>query len=149
MQTTALTQERIDFYHENGYIGVENVLSTDEIAALRRVTDEFVERSRSVTEHTNIFDLEPSHTPENPRLRRIKLPITHHQTYRDTLHHAGICNIVSQLIGPAFRQNGNKLNMKQIANELTKRLLRLFEKDETGKYAYHHEGKNDLFANLS
>ncbi|MEM7539651.1 MAG: phytanoyl-CoA dioxygenase family protein [Chloroflexota bacterium] len=112
MQTTALTQEQIDFYHENGYIGVENVLSADEVAELRRVTDEFVDQSRSVTEHTNIFDLEPSHTPENPRLRRIKLPITHHQTYRDTLHHAGICNIVSQLIGPNFRQNGNKLNLK-------------------------------------
>ena len=36
-----LTQEQIDFYHENGYLGVENVLSTEEVADLRRTTDEF------------------------------------------------------------------------------------------------------------
>ena len=36
-----LTQQQIDFYHENGYIGVENVLSEQDIIDLRRVTDEF------------------------------------------------------------------------------------------------------------
>ncbi|QCR21046.1 glucosidase [Pontibacter sp. SGAir0037] len=35
--------------------------------------------------------------------------------------------------------SGNKLNLKQIANELTIRLLRIFEKDETGKYRYHSD----------
>ncbi|MFT2008837.1 MGH1-like glycoside hydrolase domain-containing protein [Pontibacter sp. 13R65] len=33
--------------------------------------------------------------------------------------------------------SGNKLNLKQIANELTVRLLKIFDKDETGKYRYH------------
>ncbi len=33
--------------------------------------------------------------------------------------------------------SGNKLNLKQIANELTRRLLKIFEKNETGKYQYH------------
>ncbi len=33
--------------------------------------------------------------------------------------------------------SGNKLNLKQIANELTKRLLKIFEKNETGKFQYH------------
>ena len=58
-----LTQEQRDFYHENGYIGVEAVLTAEEVADLQRVTDEFVEKSREVTEHTDIFDLEPGHTP--------------------------------------------------------------------------------------
>ena len=39
-----LTQKQVDFYHENGYIGVENVLSEQDIIDLRRVTDEFVEK---------------------------------------------------------------------------------------------------------
>ena len=43
--------------------------------ALRRVTDEFVERSRGVSESDDIFDLEPDHSAERPRLRRIKNPI--------------------------------------------------------------------------
>ena len=33
-----LTQEQIHFYHENGYLDVEGVFSTEEIAELRRVT---------------------------------------------------------------------------------------------------------------
>jgi ectoine hydroxylase-related dioxygenase (phytanoyl-CoA dioxygenase family) len=107
-----LIQEQIDFYHENGYLGVENVLSDEEISDLRRVTAEFVEKSREVTEHTNIFDLEPGHTPESPRVRRIKSPAAHHTVYDQTLRHEGILDIVEQLIGPGLRYNGHKLNMK-------------------------------------
>ena len=107
-----LIQEQIDFYHENGYLGVANVLSDEEISDLRRVTAEFVEKSRGVTEHTNIFDLEPGHTPESPRVRRIKSPAAHHTVYDQTLRHEGILDIVEQLIGPGLRYNGHKLNMK-------------------------------------
>ena len=46
-----LSQEQIDSYHENGYLTVENVLSADELDALQRVTDEFIDRSRLVSEH--------------------------------------------------------------------------------------------------
>ncbi len=110
-----LSQDRIDFYHENGYLSVENVLSSEEVSALQRVTDEFVEKSREVTDHTEVFDLEPGHTPENPKLRRLKSPIEHHEVFADTIRHDGILDIVSQLIGPGIRTNGNKLNMKSAA----------------------------------
>lgn len=108
-----LVQEQIDFYHEQGYLGVEGVLSEDEVLALRRVTDEFVELSRMVTEHTDVFDLEPGHTSENPKLRRLKSPIGQHKVYDSMMRHEKILNIVSQLIGYGLRCNGNKLNMKQ------------------------------------
>ncbi|PIQ22680.1 MAG: glucosidase [Cytophagales bacterium CG18_big_fil_WC_8_21_14_2_50_42_9] len=35
--------------------------------------------------------------------------------------------------------SGNKLNLKQIAEELTKRLLKIFTKNEAGKYQYHSD----------
>lgn len=108
-----LTQQQITFYHEHGYLGVENVLSQGEVDDLRRVTDVFVEKSREVAEHTAVFDLEPGHTPENPKLRRLKSPIEQHEVYRNTLHHEKILAMVSQLIGYGLRCNGNKLNMKQ------------------------------------
>ncbi len=50
--------------------------------------------------------------------------------------------------------SGNKLNLKQIANELTKRLVKLFEADEHGKFQYHadnadkHFTKDEHFKNL-
>ena len=34
-------------------------------------------------------------------------------------------------------RSGNKLTLKQIANELTKRLLNIFEKNDEGAYQYH------------
>ena len=107
-----LTQEQRNFYDENGYLGVEAVLTEEEIAALQRVTDEFVEKSREVTEHTDIFDLEPGHTVANPRVRRIKNPCLYHTVYDQTLRHSKILDIVAELIGPGIRYNGHKLNMK-------------------------------------
>jgi ectoine hydroxylase-related dioxygenase (phytanoyl-CoA dioxygenase family) len=107
-----LTQEQINFYHENGYLGVNGVYTEEEIAELRRVTDEFVEKSRAYTEHTSVFDLEPGHTPEEPRLRRLKDPIKQHPVYEAALRHDRMLDIAEALIGPGVRTNGNKLNMK-------------------------------------
>jgi ectoine hydroxylase-related dioxygenase (phytanoyl-CoA dioxygenase family) len=107
-----LTHEEIEAYRERGYMAVENVLTTEEVEELRRVTDEFVEKSRLATQHTDVFDLEPGHTATHPRLRRIKDPINHHEAYARAIRHTGILGIVGQLIGPGIRTNGNKLNMK-------------------------------------
>ena len=107
-----IAQEQIAFYRNNGYIGVEGVLSDGEVAELRRVTNEFVEKSRQVTHNDEVFHLEPGHTPEHPRLRRLKMPADQHPVYDRTLRHDGILDIVARLIGPAIRQNGHKLNMK-------------------------------------
>jgi len=107
-----LSEKQIKFYHEQGYLGVENVFSSAEIAELRRVTDEFVEKSREVTKSGDVFDIEPSHTREEPRLRRLKEPVKQHAVYRQALRHPAVLDIVAQLIGPAFSTNGDKLNMK-------------------------------------
>ena len=42
--------------------------------------------------------------------------------------------------------SGNKLNLKQIAIEISKRLLRLFELDDTNKYTYHNDDPEHHFA---
>ena len=107
-----LTQEQTDFYQINGYIVVENVISAKNIAELRKITDEFVDKSREVTEHTNVFDLEPGHTPESPQLRRIKNPVALHPIYDRILRHDYILDSVAQLIGPNIRYDTSKLNMK-------------------------------------
>lgn len=107
-----LNDAQIEQYREKGYVGVEGVLNADEIAALRRVTDEFVEKSRTVSESDDVFDLEPGHTADQPRLRRLKSPINAHEIYAQTIRHDAILDRVAQLIGPAIRTNGNKLNMK-------------------------------------
>lgn len=110
-----LTQEQIDFYHAQGYISIENVISPEEIAELCQVTDEFVEQSRQVTENNGDFDLEPGHTPQAPRLRRLKHPETLHPAYERIFHDSRILDRVAQLIGSNIRHFGGKLNMKSAA----------------------------------
>ena len=107
-----LTQEQVDFYHTNGYVVVESVISAEDLAELHKITDEFVDKSREVTEHTDVFDLEPGHTPEAPQLRRLKNPVGQHPIYDQMLRHKSILDSVAQLIGPNIRYDTSKLNMK-------------------------------------
>ena len=107
-----LNREQIEEYHEKGYAAVPDVLTRAEVEELRRVTEEFVEKSREVTDHDGVFDLEPDHTPELPKLRRIKSPVKSHPTYEAALRNERIVDIVAQLIGSGVRTNGDKLNMK-------------------------------------
>ncbi|MEE3233197.1 MAG: phytanoyl-CoA dioxygenase family protein [Candidatus Latescibacterota bacterium] len=107
-----LTDLEINRYNDQGYIGVEKVLSSEEVESLRDVVDELVEQSREITVNDDVFDLEPDHTSESPKVRRIKSPITVHPIFDQTIRHSGILDVVAQLIGPNIRTNGNKLNMK-------------------------------------
>ena len=42
--------------------------------------------------------------------------------------------------------SGHKLNLKEIAAELSKRLLKLFQRDDSGKYNYHNKDAKHTFA---
>jgi ectoine hydroxylase-related dioxygenase (phytanoyl-CoA dioxygenase family) len=107
-----LSKDQVEAYRRDGFIVVEGVLSQSEVAALRQVTDEFVERARLVTSHDEIYDLEPSHSRDEPRVRRIKTPHAQHPIYADVMRHKAILEILQQLIGPAIRFDTSKLNMK-------------------------------------
>lgn len=107
-----LSQDQIDFYNESGYLALRDVLSPHEVSELQRVTDGLVEGARSLRESDEAFDLEPGHTVEDLRVRRIKRPSLQHDLYMSMLHHDTILDVVAQLIGPSIRFTGEKLNMK-------------------------------------
>ena len=107
-----LTLAQIDTYHRTGAIVVPDVLSAAEVAELSRVTDDFVARARGLTGHTDIYDLEDSHTPEAPRVRRIKAPHLHHPAYAALARHPRILAVLAALWGPDIRFDTAKLNMK-------------------------------------
>ena len=107
-----LTQAQIDEYNSVGAIVIPDILTTREVDELRRVTDDFVERSRAVTQHDAIFDLEDSHSPARPRVRRIKAPHLHHPAYRALVRHPRIVAALVDLWGPDVRFDTAKLNLK-------------------------------------
>ncbi len=108
-----LTADQITEYQERGFIGVENVLSAAVIGELRAETDRFVEKSRAVTESDSVFDLEPSHTPENPRLRRLKTPALVSSVFDRVMRSAALLDLVDPLLGHhGIRYRNDKLNLK-------------------------------------
>ena len=76
-----LSEEQRESYFENGYLLLDRIVPDDWLERLREVTAEFVEHSRALTESDAIFDLEPGHTADEPRLRRLTSPVEQHADY--------------------------------------------------------------------
>lgn len=107
-----LSQAQIDEYNEIGAIVVPNVLTPDEVRALGQVTDGFVHRARGLTSHSDIYDLEDSHSADQPRVRRIKAAHLHDPAYAALTRHPKIIAVLRALWGPDIRFDTAKLNMK-------------------------------------
>jgi len=107
-----LVRTLIEEYREIGAVVVPDVLTEREIAELRRASDELVAGARGLTGHTDVYDLEDSHTPDAPRVRRIKAPQLHHPTFARIVRHPGIVAVLKDLWGPDIRFDTAKLNMK-------------------------------------
>jgi len=109
-----LTQDQVDQYNRDGYIAVRGVFTAEEVREMQEVTDEMVDQSRSVSEHSDIFDVDikAGHSADNPKLRRIKNPHQHHDAYNRAMRNAKLLDIIEQLIGPDIRHHHTKLNLK-------------------------------------
>jgi len=107
-----LSKGQIEEYERAGAIVVQDVLSEHEIQGLRAVTDAFVQRARAITDHNEIYDLEDTHTPEQPRVRRIKAPHLHDPVYGRLVRHPKILAVLADLWGPNIRFDTAKLNLK-------------------------------------
>src|SRR5215470_19152267 len=107
-----LTDEQVASYHREGYLALPRFLDPDRVEALRRLTDAFVERSRSLTRTDAIFDLDPRHTAAAPAVRRIKNPADNDPLYLWVTQESPILDVVSELIGSSIRFHHSKLNLK-------------------------------------
>jgi len=106
-----LTEAQRAAYDHDGFIVVPDVFSAAEIAELRRVTDEFVRNAAAVSTNDEIYDLEDSHSREEPRVRRLKAPHLIHPTYFRASRNPNVVAILKDLWG-SVRFDTGKLNMK-------------------------------------
>lgn len=107
-----LTEQQVDQYRMDGFIVIPDVISCEVVSELRAVTDEFIENSRAVSSNTELYDLEPDHSADAPRVRRIKMPHLQHQAYGKLVANEAILGILRDLIGPSIRIDASKLNFK-------------------------------------
>ena len=108
----ALTKDEINFYNDQGYLLVEDVISENQHKEMLALVDGFFEKSKMIRENDNIFDLEDGHSSDNPRLKRIKQPHQHSQFFWDIIKESKIEEILRDLLGDNVSLKTSKLNTK-------------------------------------
>ena len=91
---------------------LERVIPEDWVERLRAATDEMVDRSRSVACSDAVWDLEPGHTADTPRLRRLSSPNDHHETYWAFASSSILPDVIADLVGSNVKFHHSKLNFK-------------------------------------
>ena len=108
----SLTPDQVDAYRRDGYLVVHDVLDAVELARLRGAVDALLAGARGLADHTALYDLEDTHTPETPRVRRLKLPHRHHPAFVELIRSPKLLALLTPLLGPSVRMQTSKLNLK-------------------------------------
>src|SRR6476660_5072795 len=107
-----LSQAQREDYFNDGFLLVERAIDETWLRKLRAATDEMVERSRKVTRSDAVFDLEPDHRPDAPRLRRVSNPTEQHPVFWEYVNRSVLPDAVADLVGPNVKFHHSKLNFK-------------------------------------
>lgn len=107
-----LTPQQVDFYRREGYLVVHDVLDAVELERLRAAMSSLLDGAHGVSNHTDLYDLEDSHTPESPRVRRLKMPHRHLPAFAELIRSPKVLALLTPLLGPSVRMHTCKLNLK-------------------------------------
>jgi ectoine hydroxylase-related dioxygenase (phytanoyl-CoA dioxygenase family) len=106
-----LSETQREKYFTDGFVSVAEIVPGDVLAELQRVTDEFQNKSRSVTVSDDTHDIGPGHSADNPVLRRLKSPDIQHEAYWGFA--TGLmADVAADLVGPNVVFHHSKLNFK-------------------------------------
>ena len=107
-----ISKQQVEQYHEQGSIIVPGVLDEFTRKRMGAVLTGLVEKSRQVSAHDDIYDLEPGHTPDEPRVRRIKKPHVVDSVFAEFMRSTNLTSVLQALLGRSVRLHGSKLNLK-------------------------------------
>ena len=107
-----LSPSDVAFYREQGYLVVPDVLDASTLETVRGELRRILDGARDVTAHTDVYDLEPGHRADDPRVRRVKTPHKFFPVFRRLMRHPRLVAMLQDLLGPAVRLHGSKINLK-------------------------------------
>jgi len=107
-----ITDAQVEAYRRDGFVVVEDIMTPADLSAMRQIIAELVAGAAAVETHTAVYDLEPGHTPAEPKVRRIKAPHKVHRTFDVLVRSPAVIGILRRLLGADLRLHGSKLNMK-------------------------------------
>ncbi len=108
----AMTPEQRDSYFDNGFTLLPSFVEPEWLTRLNTAVAQFVEDSRALSRSNQVFDLEPDHTAENPRLRRVSSPCDQDETFWRFLTESRIAGALADVLGPDVKFYQSKLNFK-------------------------------------
>ena len=107
-----LSQKQREYYFENGYLLLESFITGDRLARIQETVAGIVEKSREVAVSDKMFDVEPGHTADAPRLRRLNEPVEHSDVFWNYAKDSPITDVAADLLGPDVVFHHSKLNFK-------------------------------------
>lgn len=115
-----LTKPQIEQFWRDGFLVVEDAVTAEELAAMRREVEGWVEESREHREPFGPetidgrprFDMGAEHSARNPALRRVNNPSDISPAFEAVMRNAAMVDIVAGLIGPNLKFHHCKINLK-------------------------------------
>ena len=107
-----LTAAQLAQYHEDGFITIRGVLDADLLGRLTATTERLLAEGSRLAERTRHYDLEASHTPQAPRIRRISSPTELDDVYLEAAFESIIGDIAADLVGGPVKFYHSKINFK-------------------------------------
>jgi ectoine hydroxylase-related dioxygenase (phytanoyl-CoA dioxygenase family) len=116
---TMLTEAQKQTYKDQGFVLIPQAIGAENIAAMALELEKWIEESRNHKKNYGStrngkarFDLEPGHSAEHPKLRRISNPVDISQAYRDVLFEGPAIEAAVDVLGPDVKFHHCKLNIK-------------------------------------
>lgn len=116
---TVLNEQQVTQFKETGCLAVENAVDADQLSALNRGLQQWIEESRSydgpygkTLDDRARFDVQPGHSAEKPALRRVQSPTELSDAYLEVLTQSRMIEMLADLIGPNLRLHHSKINCK-------------------------------------
>jgi phytanoyl-CoA hydroxylase len=107
-----ISEQDVSFYRDNGYLVVRDVLDAAQLKTLRDAVTQMLAGAYGLRENNDVYDLEDSHTPSSPRVRRLKMPHKNHPAFEALIRSAPLLDLIKPLLGENIRLQTSKLNLK-------------------------------------
>ncbi len=107
-----LDQVQRQTYFDDGYAVCDRVIGAEWLGRLNDAISALVEKSRAITASDGTYDLEPGHTADNPRLRRVAFLDDLDAVFWEFCTQSPLVDVAADLLGPDVRFRECMINFK-------------------------------------
>jgi len=111
-QALTLNQSQREFYFDQGYLCLPELISYSAIESLREAMNRVIDLSKEITLSNHQFDLENRHSNKAPRLRRVAFVDDLDEELWSLCSNSVITNIAVDILGPDVRFRDLFINFK-------------------------------------